>query len=154
MMPRLLRQQGATMIELLVAILLMVTALSGLIALQGKSIQSNQSSYYRSIASLHALTIIELMQANCRPNINSCEGEYTLNNYTVAPYSAGSDQASKDITRWLAGLANELPEGAGKIEKDGNIYTIFIRWNDIRGSITEDDEGEQGNAIFQYQVEL
>ena len=58
------RQQGISVIELLVAILLISIGLLGLLSLQLNSIHSSQGSYQRSQATLLAEDLIERIRAN------------------------------------------------------------------------------------------
>lgn len=143
-MPTLLKQQGATLIELLIALIIMVTALVGLAALQAKSVQANQSSLYRSQASFLSSDILERMRANRQ---SALSGAYDLSGFSHTLPQLNNNQADDDIAAWLTDLATHLPSGSGSIARDNNLFTISIRWNDTRGAIESGTSAVPTDAV-------
>jgi len=146
------KETGATLIEVLVAMVVLAIGLLGLAGLQATSIQSNHSAYYRSQATLLASDLADRMRAN--------RTEALTNAYVIDfPTSSTSNSvtgtsAEKDIAEWLNQLAQTLPEGTGKIEKDGTLVTISIRWNDTRGQIKASGDNDTHNETFAYRTEI
>ena len=146
------KETGATLIEVLVAMVVLAIGLLGLAGLQATSIQSNHSAYYRSQATLLASDLADRMRAN--------RTEALTNAYVIDfPTSSTSNSvtgtsAEKDIAEWLNQLAQTLPEGTGKIEKDGTLVTISIRWNDTRGQIKASGDNDPHNETFAYRTEI
>lgn len=145
-------QQGATLIEVLVAIIVLSIGLLGMAGLQAASVQSNYSAYYRSQATILASDIADRMRANRSVALS---GTYDLNALTNE-HSATASRADKDLNEWLLQVTR-LPEGQAKIERDSGIVTITINWNDSRGSIKKADgssETDDGAANFVYRTEI
>lgn len=122
-----LKQRGMTLIEVLVTLLLISVGLLGVAALQLSTLKNNQEAYVRSQASVLAGDILDRIRANANA---FRDGEYT-----VAWNGEGSGDtttAGRDLTAWQAAIDATLPGGAGdaagRIERNGNIVTITIRW--------------------------
>lgn len=146
------RQNGATLIEVLIAILVLSIGLLGLAGLQVTSVQSNHSAYQRSQATLLAYDLADRMRAN--------RTEALTNAYLVDfPTSSSSNavtgtRGEKDKAEWLNNLALKLPEGTGKVEKDGSIVIIHVRWNDDRGRIAKSNAAAGSPQLFTYRTEI
>lgn len=122
------REAGATMIEVLVALLVLAIGLLGLAGLQAASLQFNHSSYMRTHANNMAYDIADRMRANRQAAL---AGEYTLD-FDDNP--AGGGIAAQDLNEWLTAINLALPQGGGAVQVDGNgVVTIRIRWDDTRG---------------------
>jgi type IV pilus assembly protein PilV len=146
------RQRGATLIEVLIAVVVLSIGLLGLAGLQVTSVQSNHSAYQRSQASLLANDLADRMRANRTE---------ALTNAYVADYADSSSshtvsgtRAEIDLAEWLNNLALKLPDGQGKVEKNGSLVTIHVRWNDNRGRIKKSDDNDSGTETFTYRTEI
>ncbi|GLK90723.1 type IV pilus modification protein PilV [Pseudomonas turukhanskensis] len=153
-----LHQKGTTLIEVLVAMIVLAIGILGIAAMQTTSVKANQSAYYRSQATLLAADITDRMRAN---RVVALAGSYDI---TTAPTSSTAnevdgDQAAIDKAQWLNQLATSLPEGTGSITHDNNnVFTVTIVWNDGRGRIrsTEvtDSEDADNTVNFTYRARL
>lgn len=140
------RTDGFTLIEVLVAILILAVGLMGLSAMQLTSLKVNQGAYYRSQASILASDILDRMRAN-RDAFES--GEYdSLDTSGSVPSAQGcisstgctrTQLASQDFYEWsayfedLEGLGNDyqpfIPGAVGTVEVDAdNNATVTISW--------------------------
>lgn len=165
------RQRGTTLIEVLIALLVLSVGLLGMAGLQMTSLKSNYSAYYRSQASLLAYDIADRMRAN---RSEALYGSYDFDltnqacNHSLSP--SGSI-ARKDRAEWLNNISCRLsPDAKGGIERNGSIFTISIEWDDSRGDIQdgspptgsgsesteeEDSEEESSNRqTFTYRTQL
>lgn len=152
------KQIGATLIEVLVAMVILAIGLLGLAGLQTVSVQSNHGAYYRSQATILANDMADRMRAN---RTAALAGNYTLSNFpdSSTNNAVSSDPAQRDRAQWLNNLAATLPQGTGTIVTDGNIVTISIRWEDARARIKSANEtAEQAEAnrleTFAYRTRL
>lgn len=136
------RQSGFTLLEVLVAIVVLSIGLLGLAGLMATSLRNNQSAYHRSQAVLLAYDISERMRAN-RPA--ALTNAYDITIGTAAP--AGTDMAATDIAEWKAILARSLPAGDGAVSVTASTrrVTITVQWNDARGT--------QGSTAHQFQTQ-
>jgi type IV pilus assembly protein PilV len=125
-----MRQKGFTLLEVLVAMLILSIGLLGLAGLMASSLRNNHSAYYRSQATWLAYDVIDRMRTN-RPNALA---------YVVDMGAASADgaMAGTDITDWKAMIANTLPAGDGSVAVavagEARTVTVTIQWDDERGT--------------------
>lgn len=147
-------QQGTTLIEVLVTLVLLAIGLLGLAGLQASSVQSNHSAYYRSQATILAYDITDRMRTN---RAAALDGSYDINFPDPAnPPAVSGSRAEQDLAEWLNHLAKTLPGGTGRVERNDNLITIHVRWDDSRGQIEfVDDEIEPATSeTFIYRTEI
>jgi len=119
---------GFTLLEALVAIVVLSIGLLGLAALQATALSFNSSAYQRSQATYLAYDILDRMRANlCRARA----GDYDLTLADDVP--TDTTLAATDLREWRRAAGNLLPSGTGSIARNGNIVTITIQWDDSRG---------------------
>jgi len=121
-------QRGATLVEVLVALLVLSIGLLGVAALQVSALQTNQGAHVRSQASVLTYDIADRMRAN---RAVALAGGYNVL-YTVTP--SGGALNELDLQNWKAALTNTLPTGQGEISLVGNIALIRVRWTDKSGT--------------------
>jgi type IV pilus assembly protein PilV len=139
------RSNGATLIEVLIATLVLAVGLLGLAGLQATSIKNNLSAYKRSQATQLAYDMADRMRANRNESINLTTGNViTTSTYlTMAPTAAvaqtncttvtgcsSAQMAQHDLFQWNAALNTALPGGTGTIAVATNVFTITITWDD------------------------
>lgn len=141
------RAAGFSLLEVLIALVILSVGLLGIAAMIGTTLKSNDSAYMRSQATILAYNIIDRMRAN---QSGAANGDYNIALGTPAPGSttvctgSGSNCASTvlanyDLTQWkqtLASSTNGLPDGDGSIATTqlGGVYvvTVTVQWNDSR----------------------
>lgn len=154
--PMARRLRGFSMIEVLVAVLVMSVGLLGMAALMTTSLRNGQSANQRTQATNLAYDVIDMMRADRRRDsfarINAALGSYSdpeaicgATTKTPLDYSACTGAASADraylcdIDRWQRDLCYTLPNGRGRINIDpvpGSLYAFRARvdicWSDDR----------------------
>lgn len=132
---RPLGTRGFTLIETLVALLVLSIGLLGVAALQLTSLRSNTSSSYRSQATFLAYDIADRMRANRQAALN---GDYIIAYATAAP-SAPTTVAETDLLAWKTRVSagTVLPPGAvceiAWEDVANRVVAIRVRWNDTHG---------------------
>jgi len=132
------RQAGFSMVEVLVALLVLSLGLLGLAALQSTSMKATHSAHLRSQATLYAHDILDRMRANREA---ARAGAYDLALGDAAPVCnpASYDLEDCDRAEWRADVSS-LPGGTGSIAFDvaTQFVTVVVQWNDERagGSTT------------------
>lgn len=113
------RQAGVTMIEVLVTVLVVSLGLLGMAALQGVSIQTNQSANFRTQATLLGQQLTESMRSN-RVQVSAL-GVVSSNlaGYSkafAAPIPSGDPVITMQLTTFQAQLARVLPNAQFSVE--------------------------------------
>lgn len=145
-------QRGATLIEVLIAVIVLAVGLLGLAGLQASSVQANQSAYYRSQATLLASDIADRMRAN---RTAALADAYDTNFPTSSSsHTVSGSRAQRDLAEWLNRLATALPAGTGKIEISGTLMIISVRWDDTRGAIKATSDTSTHTQTFVYRTQI
>ena len=114
-----MRQRGFTMLEVLIAIMVISIGLLGLAALQMQSLRQGQSAYYRSVATQLAYDMSDRMRGNItgvlanaynRTGISTDYGTAVVNCTTTAGCVA-ADLARNDAYEWQQLVQTLLPGG-------------------------------------------
>lgn len=142
-----MKQSGFTMLEVLVALLVLAIGLLGLAGLMASSMRNNLSASHRTQATWMAYDIIDRMRANREGAVT---GDYATPMGAGAVCSAAvpaGTVSAQDIAAWKNQLACSLPAGNGSIDVNAGTRaaTILIQWNDSRGN--------QGLANQTFKVE-
>jgi len=154
------KNTGFTLIEVLVALIVLSGGLLGLAALQASSLSNNQSAYNRSQATQLTYDIADRMRANV-VNANLLSASTYI---TVAPNAAtgqpdclaisssctSSDMAQNDLFEWNSAVSATLPGCSNfncvSIAVNGTIFTITVNWDDNRdGDIDGDGGADEGD---------
>ena len=149
---------GFTMIEVLVALVVLSIGLLGVAGLQIVGLKGNLSAAFRTQASYLADDIIDRMRAN----YVAARGpalQYTVAMGATAPTGATDPTAIADVAAWAAEVQT-LPSGQGSISVDAvtNIATVTIQWVDTRGGDVSECTGAKLDTCtplqFQTQTQL
>jgi type IV pilus assembly protein PilV len=152
---RMLRSRGFSLIEVLIALVILSVGLLGIAAMVSVSLKSKDSSYYHTQALALSAAIIDRMRANL--DTATAQG-YDTPHYGNSPSGGpGGDNCSSsadncteaqiaavDVADWQAEIAATLPPFASSVAAAGSIGTvqvgqmtqvsILIRWNDQRAN--------------------
>lgn len=123
--------RGFSLIEVLIAILIMALGMLGIAALQATSLRNAQSSYESSQAVMLTYSIIEAMRAN---RSSAIIGDYDLSSFTCAA-PAGGGVVENDLRDWITNLQAGLGSSAcGRIVCSSDDCEVEVRWDDSRGT--------------------
>jgi type IV pilus assembly protein PilV len=142
--PRLERESGFGLIEVLVAMLVLAIGLLGLAALQTQGVRFNHDAMVRTQATALAYDIIEKMRAN---SLNTAAGGATAYvsppdaaaaNFPAPPgpyacVSNGPATPANDLGCWLNAVELALPLGRATIVRqaaDPRFFDITLMWLD------------------------
>lgn len=132
--PRPQKLRGFTLIEVMVALVVLAVGLLGMASLMARSQKSNESAYLRSQATLLAYDFVERMKANLIEPIDPNKkykilfvtdtssnasaantGSYALSSLPACSTpsgtvpASGASRASYDVSSWCATLRSSLP---------------------------------------------
>lgn len=121
-------KKGFTLLEVLVAVLILSIGLLGIAGLQAKGLQFNHSAYLRTQATFLAYDITDRMRANIvavnAGSYNNGSAAVDTNCITAASTSCTpAIMAGHDLYEWDAALASALPGGVGVVCVDTYVNT-------------------------------
>jgi len=127
------KDQGFTLIELMVAMAIFAIGMLGLAALQGEGLRYNSNAYERTQAVILASDMADRIRANVGTG-----GANVLYGAIASPAGAAAtcinvtcssnQMVAADAFEWLTLLDRTLPNGTGSVTLAGGIYTITVNW--------------------------
>lgn len=142
MKPTTTQQAGFSLIEVLVALLVLAIGLLGILVMQARGLQLNQAGYLQSQAMFMAEDIVERIRSN-----QTAIDSYSIDLEDSGDDSAGfcdsivsscsdTEMAAADLFQWKAQLANVLPQGDGRVEigaASGNLVPVTVQIQFFQG---------------------
>ncbi|MGL4446296.1 type IV pilus modification protein PilV [Shewanella sp.] len=130
------KQQGFSLIEVLIASFIVAFGVLGMAALQLKTLQAAHSAYQRTIASVIAMDVVERLWANIAMNTPLTVTQLQQQSLSHWLQTTNSRQS-------LPGLGLTLTNTAGT-----NTYVITVTWTESRL------ETNNGSSQFVYSLDL
>ncbi len=132
-------QQGVSLVEVMVAVLIFSVGLLGMAAMQLTALKANQTASVRSHATFLAYEMADRMRA-ARGDAQA--GFYNLNISAALPCNPSAETClpfQRDLAEWRNNLVKQLPGGSGGVVQNGDLFTIIVQWNEERvgGSATQ-----------------
>ncbi|HEY6823915.1 MAG TPA: type IV pilus modification protein PilV [Steroidobacteraceae bacterium] len=137
-------EKGFTLLEVLIAMLVLSIGLLGIGKLMMLSARANDSAYMRTQATTLAYTILDAMRANRQAALaqgyDTAMGAFPgpVACTAAAPCNSGQ-QAQNDLNLWGARLAAALPQGQGSVATataagatgaNNVTATVTVQWSD------------------------
>lgn len=146
-------QGGFSLIEVLVAVIVLSIGLLGISGIQLIGLKYNDSAYLRTQASLFAYDIMDRMRANRAAAI---AGNYDKALSAFDPLAAvpgtSAPVAQSDLYDWYRKLNSEL-RASGAIDcNNAGICTITVQWDDRRAEEKRDDTRNPNEYLKQVVV--
>jgi len=148
-----MKNQGFTLLEVLIALVVFSFGLLALAALMAKGLQYNTSALHRSYASSQAYDMADRMRANrlalespfYYQDINPPAGDPPGCLCNEACDCGTEAMATFDAWQWNSANAAVLPSGSGTVARSGTTYTITLTWDDDRDGTADD------SFVFEFQ---
>ncbi len=130
--------QGFTLLEVLIALLILSIGLLGIAALQANTLRLNHGAYQRTQAIFLAYDMMDRLRAN---RVAALAGQC---NIALGATLAGTSLCATDVTDWQDNfVATILPVGQGSIACNGGVCVVTVQW----------DEGRQGgSSTIQFSI--
>ena len=116
-------QEGMTLVEVLVALVILGVGLLGAAAFQLNALKYTDSARMTSQASFIAYDMLDRIRANAAAD------------YTIAPPASGNPDVARDqdLFDFNANIVSSLGASAtGSVTVNQQVYTITITWDDSR----------------------
>ncbi|MGD8629122.1 MAG: type IV pilus modification protein PilV [Gammaproteobacteria bacterium] len=131
------RQTGFTLLEVLIALLVLSIGLLGLAALQTTGLRSNQMASMRTLATQFTYDITDRMRSN---PAGVAAGEYVIAR-DDAPATSPATIAETDLVEWRNNITQRLPNGMSDITQCDTgtapscaelTHIVTVYWNESR----------------------
>lgn len=129
---------GSSLIEVLIAILLLSIAVLGMALTQAMVLRRSQGSQQRTTAVLAGMSLGEAMRAN---RVASLRGEYQTHGMRCASSAPAPDDslAQRDLRAWMDALGQGIGEDddvCGQVQCLEGVCQVQVSWNDARAEGT------------------
>lgn len=119
------QQRGTSLIEVMIAILLLGFGLLGMLGLKAAGLKYVGQAGARATAAFHAAEILDRLRAN---PVRAAAGAYQLSLTDPAP-ATPVDVVQTDLAQWRRWIAANLPSGTGSVTVDaGGTARIVVQW--------------------------
>lgn len=151
---------GMSMIEVLIAIVILTFGMLGIAALQALALRSSQSSIARNEAIAQSYAVLDAMRAN--------RASALLGGYNLGAYDAGDEDqtswicdppeddntlVSKDLNEWMTRMQSAQGLGPGScaiiapVPGIQDTFQVRLRWNDSRGDTGGGNQSENQTIV-------
>jgi type IV pilus assembly protein PilV len=132
---------GFTLLEVLVALVVLSIGLLGLSGLQTTGLRGNHSALMRSEATILASDILDRMRANrteaLSGSYNIAFGDPTPTTDTACSANCTPEKVvSTDLFQWRAYVGRLPGPGQGQVNVNSGVATVSIQWVDDRSGAT------------------
>lgn len=138
-------QRGFTLIEAMVALIVLSVGLLGIAAMYVETLRANRTSLFRTQAVALATDIADRMRSNRLPaNAYACGSP-------CDPGAGGNAIADADLTEWVNSVAATLPGGTADVAftapgaNTPAAYVVTISWNEV---------GQDDPVAYELRVEI
>lgn len=125
------RQRGVSLLEVLIAVLVLAIGILGVAALQATALRNNQGAAERTQAVIQTYTILDAMRAN---RDAALRGEYDMDWRPCEVPADASTRANREKQIWMQQLKAFNPTACGLVQRRAGTdqFVIGIRWDDRR----------------------
>jgi type IV pilus assembly protein PilV len=120
------KTKGFTLLEVLVALLVVAIGVLGIAGLQATSLRNKNNAYLRTQANILAYDMVDRLRANRSAALST---SYNIN---LGASPSGSSTAITDLTEWKSDLASYLTNGDGAVTcSTAGLCSVTVQWDEI-----------------------
>ncbi|MFU8819992.1 MAG: type IV pilus modification protein PilV [Gammaproteobacteria bacterium] len=129
------RSRGFTLLEVMIALLVLSIGLLGIAALQGVGLRSSHGAYLTSQASLLAYDMADRIRTN--PQTPATYNGFDTATVNCSAALPATPLADADLSQWACAVQQLLPNGSAGIFGAAGAngiatYTITVEWEDLQ----------------------
>lgn len=142
-------QQGVSLIEVLVTLVLVAIGLSGMMIMQVRGLEQNQSAYLQTQAIAMAGSLADRMRLNKQAALNDfyqlAKNDTAADFANPASTSIEKKLAYNDLNSWLGWIETSLPLGDAVIIRNNQVIHIILSWG---------GEGGKPTGSYTHEIDL
>ncbi len=122
------KAEGFSLLEILIAIIILSIGMLGLAALQAASLKTNHGAYHKTQATYLAYDMVDRLRANKQAAMN---GNYNILEAAAKPAADGT-LPNDDLNDWITSIEGALPTGDGEVVCNNpnlGVCSIVVSWN-------------------------
>ncbi|MBB1088047.1 type IV pilus modification protein PilV [Lysobacter sp. SG-8] len=134
-------QAGMSLLEVMIAVLILAIGLLGVAALQATALKNSQGSLARSQAIMESYAILDSIRASIPvaaindPTAKAAAIALYQMARTCAPPAAGATLPVNDQRRWIQTMQRTLgATSCGTIACNGTVCTVTVEWDESRAT--------------------
>ena len=131
------KQQGISLLEVLISVVVLAIGMLGIAALQANAIRYNQSAQLRAVAITQIGNMADRMLANSAGiNSGAYDGITGIPSNPSCSVCSSGQVAQRDAFEWNTLNSQLLPNGQGTVTRNGARLLITMRWDNNRTGAT------------------
>lgn len=152
------RQNGFSLIELLIAILILAVGLLGVAAMQTYSVKATSNSNLRGIALYLANNMADRIRANRQGfedgDYDSMAGAAQVAACLTAAGCSPQEMANNDKWEWQQTVQTTLPGGGVALGTAAGVHSITVTWIDRvkQGAVAGDTGTDTSTLVLRTQL--
>ncbi|MCU0970338.1 MAG: type IV pilus modification protein PilV [Gammaproteobacteria bacterium] len=140
------RNQGVSLVEMLVALVVLSFGLLGIAALQAQSLRHNLDAFHRSQATALGNALLDRLRANREAARDAATQQYDFSSlfdygstadpdYPPPAVPSGDPVVASDLATWVAQLGT-LPAGTGAVDcEESGVCVVVVEWDETRTGV-------------------
>ena len=137
------RSRGISLVEVLVALLVLSIGLLGIAGLQAQSLRHSLDALHRSQATVLGNTLLDRLRANREAARDPATHQYDFSGlfdygstadpaYPPPAVSSSNPVVASDLVAWIAQL-DKLPAGTGAVDcQASGVCVVVVEWDEAR----------------------
>ncbi len=129
------RMRGFSLLETLVALVVMSIGMLGIAALYVESLRAGKTAIYRTQAVTLAADMADRIRSNSTAQVAYAGAAANNNCVALAINCTPAQMAAHDLLLWQQDVTNMVPAGVGNVQFNGatvpSTYTITVTWTEI-----------------------
>jgi type IV pilus assembly protein PilV len=153
------QEVGSSLIEVVVALFVLAIGMLGVLSMQVKSMQFNQSAYYYTQAVYLANQVLENMRSS--PDLanayliglNESAPTASKNCSAAGETCSATELRNYNLKTWRDNVQATLVSGKSSVERVGDFYAITVQFDDTRSSPDKDgDTPELAEYVLMTEI--